>query len=177
MGSKWQRVKLKNKRHYIHRGTQPFWEGFEEFLMEHFEYDPTMHKLVINGDGAGWIVACREHFKDRLIFKIDRYHVAKAIQSIFRTHPRYRAIRKALASNDVEKLFLELNSAIGTLEDESKENALVEFISQLEQYPEALVDYRVRLKEQGIDISGMRPMGSAEATMSVFAKRLKNGRS
>jgi hypothetical protein len=172
-----KRVKLKNKRHYIHRGTQPFWEGFEEFLMEHFEYDPTKHKLVINGDGAGWIVACREHFKDRVIFTIDRYHVAKAIQSIFRTHPRYRAIRKALASNDAEKLFLELNSAIGTLEDESKENALIEFIRQLEQYPEALVDYRVRLKEQGIDITGMRPMGSAEATMSVFAKRLKNGRS
>jgi len=30
-----------------------------------------------------------------------------------------------------------------------------------------------RLREQGEDTTGMRPMGSAEATMSVFAKRLK----
>ncbi|WP_415579279.1 UPF0236 family transposase-like protein, partial [Filibacter tadaridae] len=35
----------------------------------------------------------------------------------------------------------------------------------------------VWLGDQGIDTSGMRPMGSAEGTMRVFAKRLKNGRS
>src|SRR5690606_23337631 len=51
------------------------------------------------------------------------------------------------------------------------------FIRQLEKYPEALGDYRNWLKDQGIDTTGMRPMGSAEGTMSVFAKRLKNGRS
>jgi len=33
------------------------------------------------------------------------------------------------------------------------------------------------LEDQGIDTTGMRPMGSAKGTMSVFAKRLKNGRS
>jgi Uncharacterised protein family (UPF0236) len=40
-----------------------------------------------------------------------------------------------------------------------------------------LGDYRKWLMEKGIDTEGMRPMGSAEGTMSVFAKRLKNGRS
>src|SRR5690606_501364 len=110
-------------------------------------------------------------------FSIDRYHVAKAIQDLFRKHPRYRAIRKALASYDGEKLLLELNSAVGTMEKDSKEKDLENLISQLEQYPEALGDYRVWLEEQGINTKGMRPMGSAEATMSVFAKRLKNGRS
>lgn len=39
------------------------------------------------------------------------------------------------------------------------------------------MDDRQWLKEQGVDTTGMRPMGSAEATMSMFAKRLKNGRS
>ncbi|WP_374723778.1 UPF0236 family transposase-like protein [Calidifontibacillus erzurumensis] len=33
-------------------------------------------KLVINGDGAGWITACREYFKGRAFFSIDRFHVA-----------------------------------------------------------------------------------------------------
>jgi len=45
----------------------------------------------------------------------------------------------------------------------------------LEKSPEALGDYRKWLEEHGIDTNGMRPMGGAEATMSVFAKRLKNG--
>ena len=38
-------------------------------------------------------------------------------------------------------------------------------------------NYRERLQEKGIATEGFRPMGSAEGTMSVFAKRLKQGRS
>ena len=49
-------------------------------------------------------------------------------------------------------------------------------VNQLSQYPEALGDYRKWLQEKGIDTTGMRPMGSAEATMSVFAKRVKHGK-
>jgi hypothetical protein len=172
-----KRVSLKNKRHFIHRGKQPFWEAFEDFLIENFEYDPTVHKLVINGDGAGWITACREHFQGRAFFSIDRFHVARDIRSLFRKHPRYRQMQKALAAYDSQKLLTELNSAVGTLETEDQEKRLDQLIRQLEKYPEALGDYRKWLKEQGIDTEGMRSMGSAEGTMSVFAKRLKNGRS
>lgn len=172
-----KRVSLKGKRHFIHRGKQPFWEAFEEFLIEVFEYDPTVHKLVINGDGAHWITACREHFKGRAFFTIDRFHVAREIRRLFLHHQRYRSIRKALAKYDSHKLLVELNSAIGTLETEIQEEKLEGLIQQLEKYPVALEDYRKWLEEQGIRTEGMRPMGSAEGTMSVFAKRLKNGRS
>lgn len=72
---------------------------------------------------------------------------------------------------------VELNSAVGTLENEKKEERLEELIAQLSQYPEALGDYREKLKGKGIDTTKFRPMGSAEGTMSVFAKRLKNRRS
>ena len=170
-------MKLKNKRHFVHNGKEPFWEAFEKFLTDTYDYDPAVHKLVINGDGAAWITACREYFGDRAFYTLDRYHVAREIQRLFKRHPRYRALRKALAKNAPEKLLMELNSAVGTLEDESKEAQLENLIKQLEKYPEALRDYRDWLKEQGIDVKGFRSMGSAEATMSVFAKRLKNGRS
>lgn len=172
-----KRVSLKDKRHFIHRGIQPFWEAFEDFLIDTFEYDPTVHKLVINGDGAGWITACREHFQGRAFFCIDRFHVARDIRSLFRKHPRYRQILKALAAYNGQKILIELNSAVGTLETEDQEERLEQLIRQLEKYPEALGDYREWLMEQGINTTGMRPMGSAEGTMSVFAKRLKNGRS
>lgn len=171
-----KRTKLKKKRHYIHKKGS-FWEGLEQFLMDTYAYDPTRHHLVINGDGAKWITACREHFRDRATFVIDRFHVAREVRCIFRDHPRYRAIRRKLAACDGEGVLVELNSAVGTLGDEKKEEALERLIAQLSQYPEALGDYREKLKEKGIDTRGFRPMGSAEATMSVFAKRLKQGRS
>src|SRR5699024_12308444 len=68
-------------------------------------------------------------------------------------------------------------SADGTLENEKKEERLEEHITQLSQYPEALGDYREKLKKKGIETDEFRPMGSAEGTMSVFARRPKNGRS
>lgn len=172
-----KRVRLKDKRHFVYRGKKPFWEAFEDFLIDNYAYDPTVHKLVINGDGAGWITACREHFRNRAFFCIDRFHVARELRGLFRKHPRLNNVRKAFRAWDGEDLLVELNSAVGTLGSNAKEDRLNDLIQQLEQYPEALGDYRNWLKAQGIDTEDMRPMGSAEGTMSVFAKRLKNGRS
>jgi hypothetical protein len=172
-----KRDALKNKRHFVHCGKEPFWEAFETFLIENFDYDPTVHRLVINREGANWITACREHFNGRAFFSIDRFHVAREIRQLFRKHPRYRELKKAFKSYDGKKLLVELNSAVGTLENEAQEERLEDLIRQLDQYPEALGDYRKWLRERGIDTTEMRPMGSAEGTMSVFAKRLKNGRS
>src|SRR5699024_12440192 len=56
-----KRASLKEKRHFIHEGQLPFWEEFEQYLMDTYEYDPTKHHLVINGDGAKWITSCREY--------------------------------------------------------------------------------------------------------------------
>ena len=171
-----KRTSLVAKRHYIHRGKTSFWEGFEQYLIDTYEYNPAVHFLVINGDGAPWITSCREHFKNAF-FALDRFHVARDVRSIFKGHRRYRSICKKLAKYDVDGFMVELNSAVGTLADDKKEEVLADLIRQLSQYPEALGDYRVWLGNQEIDTSGMRPMGSAEGTMRVFARRLKNGRS
>src|SRR5690625_2451622 len=172
-----KRAKLIEKRHFTHQGKLPFWEEFEQYLMATYEYDPRKHHLVINGDGAKWITSCQEYFRKNATFVIDRFHVARDVQQIFRDHPRYRSIRKKLAAYDSEGFMVELNSAVGTLEHEKKEERLKELIAQLSQYPKALGDYRKKLEKMGIDTTTFRPMGSAEGTMSVFAKRIKNGRS
>lgn len=172
-----KRARLVEKRHFIHEGKLPFWEEFEQYLMSTYEYDPTKHHLVINGDGAKWITSCRDYFRHNATFVIDRFHVARDVQRIFRKHTRYRTIRKKLANYDYKGFMVELNSAVGTLENEKKEERLEELIAQLSQYPEALGDYREKLKKKGIKTDEFRPMGSAEGTMSVFARRLKNGRS
>lgn len=171
-----ERARLINKRHFIHSGKAPFWEELEQFLMDTYYYDPSKHYLMINGDGANWITSCRDYFSKNIFFVIDRFHVARDLRTLFRGHPRYREIRKKLVKYDGEGLIVELNSAVGTLETEKKEEDLEALIKQLSQYPEALGDYRAWLSNQGVDTAEMRPMGSAESTMSVFANRLKNGR-
>jgi hypothetical protein len=98
------------------------------------------HHLGINGDGAGWITACRDYFQQNATFVIDRFHIARDVQRIFRDHARYRTIRKKLAQYDVEAFMLELNSAVGTLDHEKREERLEELIKQLSQHPEALGD-------------------------------------
>lgn len=171
-----KRTELINKRPYVHQGKQPLWEGFEAFLIETYGYNPSIHYLVINGDGARWITACQDHFKN-MFFVLDRFHVSRDLKYVFKKHPRWRAVRVKLAKYDVDGLMTELNSAVGTLEDDEKEAFLADLIRQYSQYPEAIGDYRQWLTEQDIDTSGMRPMGASEATMRIFAKRLKNGRS
>ncbi|MCD8511321.1 MAG: ISLre2 family transposase, partial [Bacillus sp. (in: Bacteria)] len=160
-----KRTSLIKKRHFIHEGKLPFWEEFEDFLINNYEYDPTKHHLVINGDGAPWITACRDHFQHNATFVIDRFHIAREVQRIFKEHPRYRMIRKRLAIYDIEGFMVELNSAVGTLIDEKKEERLEALIAQLSQYPKALGDYRKKLKQRGINTEKFRPMGSAEGTM------------
>jgi len=48
--------------------------------MDAFEYDPTYHQLVINGDGAKWITSCREYFQHNATFVIDCFHVARDVE-------------------------------------------------------------------------------------------------
>ena len=172
-----KRVSLVNKRHFHHRDKKPFWESFEQFLIDTYNYDPTRHRIVINGDGANWIKTGHEYFGRKSYYIIDRFHVARDIQRIFRDHNRCKNVKKALATYDAEALLLELNSAVGTLGNEKKEEKLEALLKQLTAHPDGLKDYREWLKQHNINTTQMRTMGSAEATMSTFAKRLKHGRS
>ena len=172
-----KRTSLVNKKHYVHKGKAPFWEGFETFLLDQYGYDPKQTLLIINGDGATWIQNAREHFGASAFVCLDRFHIAKEIKDLFHDHPRYRALRKALARYDVDGLFLELNSAVGTLQTEEREERLEKFIALLTKNKQGLRNYRTWLcLEKNISTEGMRPMGSAEGTMHVFAKRFKGGR-
>ncbi|WP_201027881.1 UPF0236 family transposase-like protein, partial [Geobacillus stearothermophilus] len=46
-------------------------------------------------------------------------------------HPRWREVRKKLAKQDEEGLLVELNSAVGTLEDEAKEKQMAAMIRRI----------------------------------------------
>ncbi|WP_237746949.1 ISLre2 family transposase [Geobacillus vulcani] len=170
-------LELVNRRHYLHEGPGDVWEGFEEWLMKEYAYDPCRDLLVINGDAASWITACRTYFGKRACFQLDRFHVARELRQCLSGHPRWREVRKKLAKQDEEGLLVELNSAIGTLGDEAKEQQLAEMIRRIESMPGCIRDYREWLSAQGVETAGMRPMGHAESVMSRFAYRVKSRRS
>jgi len=117
-------ITMKELEQIMYRSLQ---ESFSEAMatilteMDAFEYDPTYHQLVINGDGAKWITSCREYFHHNATFVIDRFHVARDVQRTFRDHSRYRSVRKRLATYDAEGFMIKITIklAVGTHEDSS----------------------------------------------------------
>ena len=98
-----------NKRHYVHRGTEPF-------------YDPMTHLYDYQGEGAPAITECREYFEKRTFFQLDRFHAAWEIKEILKGNPRYKAVRKKLVQYDEGGVITELTSVAGRLETKGKKN-------------------------------------------------------
>jgi len=170
-----KRVQLKNKTHYLHTGSEAsFWEGFGDFLIKHYDVDEDTW-LVVGGDGAKWIGECESYFH-RCLYMLDRFHVARDLKSFLRDLPtHWNAACRALAAQDSQALL----DAIDTVpndsiaeEHRSEWKKLKAFLHRHEQH---LTDYRKVLQAEGVDVTGMRPMGSAESQMRVFAKRTKGG--
>lgn len=86
--------------------------------MATYEYQPTKHHLLINRDGARWITWCRDYFGHNATFVIDRF---RDIRQVFRGHPRYRPTTEKLDNYDWKGVMSELNSAIGSMENDKKE--------------------------------------------------------
>src|SRR5690625_7281949 len=105
-----------------------------------------------------------EYYQHNATVVIDRFHVSQDVQRLFRDHSRYRSIRKKVAKYDWKGFMVEVNSAVGTLNNEKKEERLEELIAQLSQYPEARGDYREKEKAKGRDRTGIRPRGKEKGT-------------
>jgi hypothetical protein len=169
-----ERTSLLHKRYYLHTGKESFWEGFGDFLIKHYDIDEETW-LVVNGDGAEWIGECTSYFH-RCVYTLDRFHVARDLRRYLKDLPdRWDAAYQALKAYDPKAL-------LGVLETVGKEDMPEEywedwgkFKAFLKRHREHLRDYRTKLREAGIDTSGMRPMGSAESQMQVMAKRTKHG--
>ena len=169
-----KRVRLKHKQHYLHTGGGDFWEGFGDFLVERYEIDENTW-LVVNGDGAAWIGECESYFH-QCLYMLDRFHVARDLKRFVGHLPSvWQAVRESLAGQDAAAL---LAAVEGVADEEIAQEHRQEwkaYKGYLKRHQKHLDDYRKTLREKGIDTSGMRPMGSAESQMRIFAKRTKRG--
>ncbi|WP_126425403.1 ISLre2 family transposase [Brevibacillus marinus] len=171
---KGSRVSLKYKRHYLHTAKGDFWEGLGDFLVRHYDMDENTW-LVVNGDGAKWIGECESYFH-RCMYTLDRFHVARELRRFLGHLPKaWQTVRQALAAFDPAALLAAAESVPEEKIREENRNEWRKYVAYLRQHQRHLIDYREVLREAGIDTTGMRPMGSAEAQMRVMAKRTKRG--
>ena len=169
-----KRVRLTNKQHYLHRSEGDFWEGFGDFLTEQYAIDEDTW-LVVGGDGASWIGECESYFH-KCIYMLDRFHVARDLKRFVGHLPKiWKDARQALARQDPAALMAAVERvAIEEIAPDKRE-AWSAYKSFLRRHRKHLEDYRKTLEANGIDTTGMRPMGSAEAQMRVLTKRTKRG--
>lgn len=153
---------------------EDFWDAASRELLTHYDLDETV--VVINGDRAAWIRRGVEMFP-RAMYQVDRFHLKRELRDLFAGCPEgLKAVCEALESEDeTGATFLAcLAEWAPKLKTQRKREACQALLRDLSSIPEAVVDYRVRLRKvYGLDTEGMRGMGSAESQVDRFTDRLR----
>lgn len=166
---------LLNAMHFHAHGVgDDFWEEVSRELWSKYDLRDTM--VVINGDRARWIRQALEYFP-KAIYQIDRFHLKRDLKVLLAEVPdAYRAVMRGLEEGQAERV-LEILKVV-RLRKPGAMKALSDLVADLEQQPEAMLDYRMRLGALGYDTAGLRGMGAAEPTVNKYSRRLKKqGRS
>lgn len=167
---------LKNKSYWetLENG-QVFWEEFSRYLYGKYEITNDTH-VVINGDGAPWIRGGVDYFPNA-IYTYDRYHLKPWIKQALsmRTKKERRRAYLAADKNDPVALVTAIAEAEKAETNEEKKAEISDLREFILENLDAFRDYRDILKEkdENLDTSWMRSMGSAESNMNLFSKRLK----
>lgn len=134
--------------------------------------------IVINGDGAEWIRQGTEHFAHAM-YQYDRFHIARDIHSALRHDPKaLRKALKALKADDLRTLHCVVTESHSQSENAVEKEGLAALCQRLLSNSEYIVDYRTRLREQGVEVpADWRGTGAAESNVNMFKNRTgKRGR-
>lgn len=154
-----------------------FWEEASRFAYSHYDIDEETI-VVINGDRASWIRKGIEYFPNAM-YQIDRWHLKRDLHHLFRDYPK--VLKKVFSALETAGMtgtafFVEFTEGIKLLESERRREG-EKILGDLLTMPEAVMDYRERLKARGVCVEGLRGLGAAEGQMDRFSDRMKRGRS
>lgn len=162
----------------IASSEEDVWEQTLLRLLQKYE-NLSQTRFIINGDLAPWIRAGTEHFRNAL-YQYDRFHLKREVKRMLSGSKEYIG----LALNQVDQnnpggLFEAIGKAIEKTVCPERKMELLKFKMQLQEHRDALIDYRQRLKKQGVEVSSAwRGMGAAESNVDLFKLRTaKRGRS
>jgi len=129
-------------------------------------------QVIINGDFAPWIRACTEYFKNAL-YQYDRFHLKKEVKKVLGGRKKYTKLaHEQIDQNNPEGLLEVMSRAAEEIDDLEKRFEVLKLKARLAKHREALVDYRQRLKAQGLQVSpDWRGMGAAESNVDRFKLR------
>ena len=136
-------------------------------------------QIIINGDLAPWIRAGTEYFKNAL-YQYDRFHLKRDVRHALRGSKKHisPALKQIDENNPVGLLEI-VRKASEETECLEKRLKVLELKTRLKKHKDALIDYRKRLKMQGVEVSpAWRGMGAAESSVDRFKLRTaKRGQS
>ena len=165
---------LKERHHYVAAEGEDFWESVSRQITSRYDLEGTV--VVLNGDRAPWIGRGAEYFADAavVLYQWDRFHVARELRQGLSHQPeRMQAALQAFRQSDATRLVAELAQAEGAERDVPQRKRIRLLKQAVLADPEAVRDYRVRLREQGYVPHGLRGLGAAESAMDRLANRLK----
>jgi len=167
---------LVNKRHFRTQ-ARDFWELASRFVYSLYDVDENT-VVVINGDRAEWVRRGVKYFP-KAIYQVDTFHLMRELREIFgHGSPVVQELAEAREEDVTGAAFMaKLAEACAKLTDPKKRQRCRALLEDLKDMPEAVVDYRLRLRAQGIPTEGLRGVG-AESQVDTFADRVKHrGRS
>lgn len=147
-----------------------FWEEASRQLYSIYDLSDT--QVVINGDRAGWIRKGVEYF-DNAVYQMDRWHMVRDLKQVLRGTGRVQKALSALYADDSIRLLVALAEGEKKLPEGNRKKELVALKNDILEDPELVRDYRTRLKEQGVDVSGLRSMGAAESQVDRIENRTR----
>jgi len=162
---------------YCMTAGKDIWEQFSRRMYSRYDIDGNT-PVVICGDGAGWIAKGLEWFP-RALFQYDRFHLMREVRRTLSHLPhRLGAAVRAMQRGDVDGLLSQLLQAADETTDSDRGRDLEALYFRYSAQKDSLVDYRVRLRAESVDTTGMRGLGIAESQVNRVKNRLgKKGRS
>jgi len=151
--------------------SKDFWDDASRHPYSLYDIDEdTM--VVINGDRAPWIAEGSSLFP-KSMYQVDRYHLIRDLKRYLRGTGEVKASLNAVANGDIKALHESLERAKPQITNQQYLSGLKSLVNHTRLLSEPFGDYRMRLKERGYDVTGLRGMGAAESNVDRFANRLK----
>jgi hypothetical protein len=167
---------LVNRQDFVPSQKGDAWEEYLTWLESQYDLSDTW--VVINGDRAPWIRSGVESFP-KAMYQVDRFHLIREVRRLLKPHAeQLKAARRAIKSSDADGLLKALGSALADEHDAKRQAEMEQLHDDLQTMPESTRDYRVRLREKGVETDGLRGLGSAESAVERYSQRTRKcGRS
>ena len=165
---------LVNPKFFVAHDGEDFWEEASAHVMRNYKIDKDV-TVVINGDRASWTRKGLEYFP-KAMYQVDRFHLKRELRTLFGKHSEClaRLYEELEMPDPTGARFLAcLAECSSKLPSKKRRQEAYNLLQDLASIPGSVVDYRIRLQQEGIDTSSMRGLGSIEAQMDRISDRIK----